>query len=106
MSRFSKEEVEKHIKRHHPGCPDFAVTYLALRVAEREWQQLNLGAAVGITMQSVLRHAMTDYDQLLLIGVERQEARRRVQWKIRRILEMWKKKPGPPKEMSIEASRT
>ena len=106
MTRFSKEKVERHIRRNHPGCPDFAVTYIAQRVSDRDWQKLSLGAAVGIMMQTVLRHEMTDYDQLLLIGVERQEARRRVQWKIHRMLEMWKKKPEPPKEMSIDASRT
>jgi len=37
---------------------------------------------------------MTDYDQLLLVGVERDDARRRVQGKIDIMLAQWKKKPA------------
>lgn len=93
MARFSREAIEKHIRRHHPGCPQFAVIYLAQRVADGDWQGLSPGAAVGIMMQSVLRHEMTDYDQLLMIGVERADARRRVQGKIDLMLAQWKKTP-------------
>nr|WP_276522901.1 DUF2293 domain-containing protein [Rhizobium laguerreae] len=48
--------------------------------------------AVGITMQNVLRHTMTDYDQLLLVGLDRAEARRRVQPKISALIATWKKR--------------
>jgi hypothetical protein len=78
MARFSPEKIEKHIRWHHPGCPQFAVTYLAQRVVDRDWQGLSPGAAVGIMLQSVLLHEMKDDDQLLLVGVERDDARRRV----------------------------
>ena len=88
--RFTETRVEKHIRSKHPGCPDFAVTYLVAAVAAKEWTCLSLGAAVGITMQGVLRHRMTDYDQLLLAGIDRNEARRRVQPKINAMLAQWK----------------
>jgi len=87
--RFKEARVEKHIQQKHPGCPDFAVAYLVAEVVAKEWTGLSLGAAVGITMQSVLRHRMTDYDQLLLTGVDREEARRRVQPKINAMLAQW-----------------
>lgn len=50
--------------------------------------------AVGITMQSILRHLMTDYDQLLMSGVDRRDARRRVQPKINAMLAQWAKRPS------------
>lgn len=34
---------------------------------------------------------MTDYDQMLLAGVDREEARRRVQPKINAMIDSWKK---------------
>ncbi|WP_234704644.1 DUF2293 domain-containing protein [Sinorhizobium meliloti] len=36
---------------------------------------------------------MTEYDQLLLIGIEREEARRRVQPRINAMLATWRKPP-------------
>ncbi|QSY94820.1 DUF2293 domain-containing protein [Rhizobium bangladeshense] len=90
MARFSPETIEKHIKREHPGCPDFAIHFFVKEVAHKEWQHATIGKAVGITMQSVLRHWMTDYDQLLLEGVEREEARRRVQPRINAMIAAWR----------------
>jgi len=43
-------------------------------------------------MQTYLRHEMTDYDTLLLLGIDRSEARSRVQPKINAMLRSWKKK--------------
>jgi hypothetical protein len=93
VTKFSVAAIEKHIRRRHPGCPDFAVTYFASMIAEKEWKGATLGMAVGITMQNVLRHSMTDYDQMLLVGVDREEARRRVQPKVNAMIARWKKRP-------------
>lgn len=49
--------------------------------------------AVGITMQNVLRHLLTDYDHMLLVGVDREEARRRVQPKVNAMIASWKRPP-------------
>jgi len=54
-----------------------------------------VGRAVGIVMQSMLRHEMTEYETLLLHGVDREEARRRVQPKIQVMLRVWKRRPNP-----------
>ncbi len=51
--------------------------------------------AVGITMQTFLRHNMTDYDQLLLEGVKREEAKRRVQPRVNRMIELWSRTRRP-----------
>ncbi|MBB2718879.1 UNVERIFIED_ORG: hypothetical protein GGD48_004136 [Rhizobium etli] len=90
VTRFQPEKIEKHIKREHPGCPDFAIRFFVSEIAKKEWKQATIGKAVGITMQSILRHSMTDYDQLLLEGVEREEARRRVQPRINAMIAAWR----------------
>lgn len=89
MTRFSAEAVEKHIRKKHPGCPDFAVAFFLNEIVGRDWKGVSIGKAVGITMQTSLRHLMTDYDQMLLEGVDRQEARRRVQPKINAMITTW-----------------
>ena len=89
MTRFSAEAVQKHIRKKHPGCPDFAVAYFVGEIVSRDWQGASIGKAVGITMQTTLRHTMTDYDQMLLAGIDREEARRRVQPKINKMIAGW-----------------
>ncbi|WP_416796302.1 DUF2293 domain-containing protein [Ciceribacter azotifigens] len=89
MSRFTREAVIQHIAERHPKCPDFAVSFFAEEVARRTWNDAPLGMAVGITMQNTLRHLMTDYDQLLLCGIDREEARRRVQPRINAMIAQW-----------------
>lgn len=93
ISRYSFEVVCQHVRKKHPGCPDFAIEYIAVEIAGREWKGTTLGRAVGIVMQSTLRHLMTEYETLLLHGVERQAARRQVQPKIQAMLEAWKRQP-------------
>lgn len=93
MPSFTPAAIMSHIRRNHPGCPEFAVEFFAKDIAAKRWDGCKLGMAVGITMQTFLRHNMTDYDQMLLEGVEREEAKRRVQPKVDRMLSLW----GPTK---------
>ena len=93
MTRFSARAIEKHIRKKHSGCPDYAIAFFVKEMVDRDWNGATLGKAVGITMQTILRHTMTDYDQLLLVGVERKEALRRVQPKIDAYLASWKTRP-------------
>lgn len=92
MSVYPIDVVERHIRQNHPGCPDFAVAFFSNLVSERDWRDAPLGQAVGIAMQTFLRHEMTDYDTLLLCGVDRGEARRRVQPKINKMINCWRRK--------------
>ncbi|WP_349254121.1 DUF2293 domain-containing protein [Rhizobium sp. CC1099] len=71
-------------------CPDFAVAFFVAEIAKKDWKGASIGMAVGITMQNVLRHSMTDYDQLLLCGAKREDARRRVQPSINGMIASWK----------------
>lgn len=98
MSVYPVDVVERHIRQNHPGCPDFAVAYFSRLVGERDWRNAPLGQAVGITMQAFLRHEMTDYETLLLHGMDRKEARLRVQPRIDAMLRLWRKKPRTKKQ--------
>lgn len=89
MTQFDVETVRRHIAQFHSGCPQFAIEYIAQQVAAKTWRGATLGMAVGITMQNLLRHEMTDYDTLLLMGVDRAEARRRVQPRVAAMLRAW-----------------
>jgi hypothetical protein len=95
VTRYSAEAAHRHISKKHPGCPDFAVAYFVSEIVGRDWKGASLGKAVGIIMQTTLRHTMTDYDQMLLVGIDRAEARRRVQPKINATLASWRKKQAP-----------
>ncbi|MBD9541736.1 DUF2293 domain-containing protein [Ensifer sp. ENS04] len=57
-----------------------------------------LGNAVGIVMQSALRHLMTEHETLLLHGAERETARRQVQPKIQARLAVWRRRPEPAQD--------
>ncbi|WP_442129706.1 DUF2293 domain-containing protein [Rhizobium leguminosarum] len=80
----------------YPACPEFAVVYFATRICTvpKNWRNAPIAEAVEVTMQNELRHQLTDYDQLMLVGVRRKEARRRVQPKISAIIAEWKKLPN------------
>ena len=97
MSTFPIEATVEHLRRKHPGCPDFAIAYFSEEIARKDWKGASLGKAVGITMQNYLRHQMTDYETLLLTGMDREEARSRVQPRIDAMLKVWRKKPGMQK---------
>lgn len=94
MTIFPFDVAARHIRRKHPGCPEFAVEFFAKEVSGKEWTPgVKLGRAVGITIDGLLRHQMTEYESLLLHGVDREEARRRVQPRIEAMLKIWKRRP-------------
>jgi len=92
VSTFPIEAIVEHLRRNHPGCPDFAVAYFAEVIAERDWKNASLGQAVGITLQNYLRHELTEYETLLLHGMDRKEARAKVQPRIDAMLKTWRKR--------------
>ncbi|RVG95993.1 DUF2293 domain-containing protein [Sinorhizobium meliloti] len=92
---FSQDEVEDFIRREYPGCPEVAVVHFATHICTvpKNWRSAPVATAVDVTMQNELRHQFTDYDQLMLVGVQRKEARRRVQPRVDAMIEAWKKRP-------------
>lgn len=101
MSVFPNDVVEQHIRENHPGCPEFAVSYFSKEVASRNWRNATLGKAVGIIMHTFLRHQMTDYDTLLLLGIDREEARKRVLPRITAMIDSWSKRRKRTAEFGV-----
>ncbi|MCZ7907761.1 DUF2293 domain-containing protein [Agrobacterium leguminum] len=90
---FQQQDVEDFIRREYPACPEFAVTYFATYICTtpKNWRDAPIAVAVDVTMQNFLRHQFTDYEQLLLVGVRRKEARQRVQPKIDVMIAAWQR---------------
>jgi hypothetical protein len=85
--------VEYFIREHFPRCPEVAVFFYAYQIctAPKNWAGATIAEAVNLAMQNHLRHDFTDYDQLLIVGVRRKEARRRVEPKVDAMIAYWKK---------------
>lgn len=89
---FHQYEVEYFIRREYPRCPEVAVRYYAREICTRpkNWQGVSIEAAVDVTMKNHLRHEFTDYDQMLMVGVHRKDARQRVKPRVRAMVASWK----------------
>ncbi|WP_296085427.1 DUF2293 domain-containing protein [uncultured Agrobacterium sp.] len=89
---FHLYEVEYFIRDEYPRCPEFAVVRFAHQVCTepKNWRGVSIAVAVDHVIQNMLRHELTDYDQLLLVGVKRKEARARVKPKISAMIRQWR----------------
>ncbi|MBZ9952878.1 DUF2293 domain-containing protein [Mesorhizobium sp. BR1-1-15] len=100
---FSFDDVMRHMRIHHPGCPKKTCLTIAARVSAKDWKGLKLGAAVGIELQKHIRHSLTDYDELLRSKMmTRDEARAFIAPHVEEILRAWRKprvklRLAPPK---------
>lgn len=92
FNSFSFDDVVRHLRIRHPGCPTRTRLTIAARVSAKKWKGLKLGAAVGIELQNHVRHSLTDYDQLLRSGMmTREEARTFIAPQVKEILAAWRK---------------
>ena len=88
---FSFNEVVRHMRIHHPGCPKKTCLTIAARVSAKNWKGRKLGAAVGIELQNHVRHSLTDYGQLLRSGMmTREEARAFIEPQVEGVLRAWR----------------
>lgn len=86
------------VRRLFPGCPPPRAESIARHTGQRgsgrvgrsaAGRALDEGAVTGAVVASV-RHEETQYDELLMSGVPRDEARERVRPEIDRILDQWR----------------
>lgn len=92
FSTFAFNDVLRHMRIHHPGAPKKTCLTIAARVGAKNWKGLKLGAAVGIELQSYIRHNWTDYDVMLHSGMmTRDEARAFIEPQVKEILRAWRK---------------
>jgi hypothetical protein len=96
--RRFQAELAREIARLFPGCPRERAEEIAQHAATRGSGRVGRTAAVraldaeAITLAVVasVRHADTPYDELLMSGVGRADARDRVRVDVDRVLERWR----------------
>ncbi len=88
----SRDAVLRHFLARYGACPDALGEDIVRRVCERAWSPpVALGRAIDIVASSLVRHRMTDYEQLFDVqGLTREEARRIVEPEVESIIASWK----------------
>lgn len=90
-------ELAKAIKQQFPGCPADRADEIARHTAVRGSGRVGRSAAgrhldpeaVSLAVQASVRHLDTDYDELLMSGVDRQSARHQVRDRVDDVLNEW-----------------
>ncbi|MGH2602394.1 MAG: DUF2293 domain-containing protein, partial [Dehalococcoidia bacterium] len=91
--------IAAEIRRRFPGCDLERAAAIARHTAARHSGRIGRTAAaatldllaIELAVIASIRHADTEYDELLMSGLDRSEARRRVAPKVDRILEEWRR---------------
>lgn len=87
------------ITRLFPGCPLARAESIAMHAAERGSGRVGRSAAgrvldagaLELAVAASVRHEDTPYDDLLMSGVDRADARDRVREQMQRVLEEWRR---------------
>lgn len=90
-------ELARAIRRLYPACPSERAERIARHAGARSSGRVGRTAAgraldstaIALAVAAAVRHEDTDYDELLMSGVERGEARERVRVEVDRVLERW-----------------
>jgi hypothetical protein len=90
-------ELAREISRLFPGCPPERRDEIAAHTAQRGSGRVGRSAAgralepeaITLAVVAAIRHGDTDYDDLLMAGVERGEARQRIRADVEQTLEQW-----------------
>lgn len=92
----------REIIRLYPGCPVERATSIARHAGARRSGRVGRTAlgraldaeAVTLAVAAAVRHADTGYDELLMSGVPRPEARERVRLDVQAVLDAWRAPSG------------
>jgi hypothetical protein len=90
--------VAAEIARLFPGCPADRARAIAAHASVRGSGRVGRSAAaralesdaIGLAVSAAVRHQDTSYDDLLMAGVERAEARARVREEVGQVLDSWR----------------
>lgn len=93
-----QRELAREITRVFPGCPLARAKEIARHTGDRGSGRVGRTAAaraldrhaVTLAVAAAVRHGETDYDELLMAGVERLEARDHVRADVEHVLEIWR----------------
>jgi hypothetical protein len=86
------------IREQFPGCPPARADAIAYHAAVRGSGRVGRSAAgraldadaIRLAVAASVRHVDTDYDELLMAGVDRDNARHRVRDRVDEILDAWR----------------
>jgi hypothetical protein len=93
-----QRELAREITRLFPRCPPVRAETIAGHTADRGSGRVGRTAAarafdpaaITAAVVAAVRHGDTDYDDLLMVGVDRAEARDRVRADVDQVLENWR----------------
>ena len=91
------KQLAERVRALYPACPPGRETIVAEHACRQHSGRVGRSAAgrslddqaVRLAVTAHLRHAETCYDELLARGLERWEARREVEEKLREVLSTW-----------------
>jgi hypothetical protein len=97
-----QDSLSAEIIHLFPGCPEGRAMAIAAHAGSRGSGRVGRSAAgraldpdaVTLAIVASVRHGDTDYDQLLMSGVPRTEARHQVRSDIQRVLDSWRTPDG------------
>jgi hypothetical protein len=95
-------KMAREIERLFPGCPEERAQEIARHTATRGSGRVGRSAAgraldpeaIELAVAAAVRHLDTGYDDLLMSGLSRVEARERVRSEVERILDRWRDNHG------------
>jgi hypothetical protein len=99
QDRRFRDEFAAAIREQFPGCPVDRAEAIALHTAARTSGRVGGGAAgraldrdaVVLAVVASVRHVDTDYDDLLVSGVDRESARAQVNKRVEDLVDAWRK---------------
>ncbi len=91
-------ELAQEIVRIYPGCPPGRAKAIARHAGSRGSGRVGRSAAgralesgaIELAVAAAVRHEDTSYDELLMSGADRAEARERVRDEVGRVLDAWR----------------
>jgi hypothetical protein len=94
--------IASGIRRLFPGCPDERATAIAAHTAVRGSGRVGRSAAgralddgaIELAVAASVRHVDTPYDDLLMSGTDRPQARTLVRDQVDEVLEQWRRGPN------------
>lgn len=95
--------LAREIARLFPGCPSARADAIARHTVTRGSGRIGRSAAgraldpdaVTLAVVAAVRHEDTPYDELLMSGATRTEARERVRALVDAVLDDWREQPRP-----------
>lgn len=93
-----QKRTAEEIRRIFPGCPAQRAEAIARHASLRGTSRVGRSAAgrsldpgaITLAVIASVRHDDTEYEDLLMAGVERQDARRQVHTEVQDVLDRWR----------------